>query len=84
LDDPAFELVHRRVPARSSFCCFQHVKNPRAIAAGAGGVVVGSALVSAIKDSLDRNGKATERAVKAVVCLVAKLAGGVRGAKSKA
>jgi tryptophan synthase alpha chain len=40
--------------------------------------VVGSALVSAIKDSLDRNGKATTRTVKAVTKLVSELAGGVR------
>src|SRR5262245_23409520 len=56
----------------------------RAIAAGADGVVVGSALASAIKDSLDRNGKATARTVKAVIRLVAELARGVRGAKRKA
>jgi len=55
-------------------------KQARAIAKGADGVVVGSALVSAIKDSLDRNGKATARTVKAVATLVAELAGGVRGA----
>jgi tryptophan synthase alpha chain len=51
----------------------------RAIAAGAEGVVVGSALVGAVKDSLGRNGKATARTVKAVTRLVAELAGGVRG-----
>jgi tryptophan synthase alpha chain len=56
----------------------------RAIAAGAEAVVVGSALVSAIKDSLDRNGKATARTVTAVTKLVAELAGGVRSAKRKA
>jgi tryptophan synthase alpha chain len=53
----------------------------RAIAAGAEGVVVGSALVGAVKDSLDKNGKATPRTVKAVTKLVAELATGVRGAK---
>jgi tryptophan synthase alpha chain len=53
----------------------------RAIAAGAEGVVVGSALVNAIKDSLDKKGKATARTVKAVTGLVAELAEGVRGAK---
>jgi tryptophan synthase alpha chain len=52
-----------------------------AIAHGADGVVVGSALVSAIKDSLDAQGKATERTVKAVTDLVAKLADGVRAAR---
>jgi tryptophan synthase alpha chain len=52
-----------------------------AIARGADGVVVGSALVSAIKDSLDAQGNATERTVKAVTDLVAELAEGVRGAR---
>jgi tryptophan synthase alpha chain len=59
-------------------------KQARAIAAGAEAVVVGSALVDAIKDSLDNKGKATARTVKAVAKLVAELAGGVRGAKKSA
>jgi tryptophan synthase alpha chain len=58
-------------------------KQARAIAGGAEAVVVGSALVGAIKDSLDKNGKATARTVKAVTALAAELAGGVRGAKRK-
>jgi len=58
-------------------------KQARAIAGGADGVVVGSALVGAIKDSLDRHGKATRRTVKAVTALASELAGGVRGAKRK-
>jgi tryptophan synthase alpha chain len=49
-----------------------------AIARGADGVVVGSALVSAVKDSLDESGKATQRTVEAVTGLVAQLAAGVR------
>jgi tryptophan synthase alpha chain len=53
----------------------------RAIAQGADGVVVGSVLVDAVKDSLDPNGKATARTVAAVADLVARLAAGVRGAK---
>jgi tryptophan synthase alpha chain len=56
----------------------------RAIAAGAEGVVVGSALVGAVKDSLDKKGKATARTVKAVTRLVAELASGVREAHRKA
>jgi tryptophan synthase alpha chain len=56
----------------------------RAIAAGADGVVVGSALVGAIKDSLDNKGKATAGTVKAATRLVSELAGGVRAAKRKA
>ena len=50
------------------------------IARGADGVVVGSALVDALKASLDKNGKATRKSVKAVTDLVTALAEGVRGA----
>ena len=52
-----------------------------AIAAGADGVVVGSVLVDAVKDSLDGDGKATAKTVPAVTALVTELAAGVRGAK---
>jgi tryptophan synthase alpha chain len=48
-----------------------------AIAEHADGVVVGSALVNAVRDSLD-GGKATSGTVKAVADLVADLAAGVR------
>jgi tryptophan synthase alpha chain len=51
------------------------------IARGADGVVVGSALVDALKQSLDRNGKPTARTVAAVTGLVADLAAGVRTAR---
>jgi tryptophan synthase alpha chain len=51
----------------------------RAIAKGADGVVVGSALVDALKASLDKNGKATRKSVRAVTDLVTALADGVRG-----
>jgi tryptophan synthase alpha chain len=51
-----------------------------AIAPGADGVVVGSALVDAVKNSLDAGGKATSSTVQAVTDLVAELAAGVRGA----
>jgi tryptophan synthase alpha chain len=62
------------------------VKTPahaRAIARGADGVVVGSALIDALKRSLDKNSKATRKTVKAVTDLVAALAAGVRGARRK-
>jgi tryptophan synthase alpha chain len=55
-----------------------------AIASGADGVVVGSALVSALKASLDRDDKATAKTVEAVTGLVAELARGVRGARQHA
>ncbi|GGB40372.1 tryptophan synthase alpha chain [Roseibium aquae] len=47
----------------------------------ADGVVVGSVLVNAIKDSLDEAGQATDRTVAAVTDLVADLAGGVARAR---
>jgi tryptophan synthase alpha chain len=54
-------------------------QHARAIAAGADGVVVGSALVDALRASLDPEGRATSRTVAAVSDLVAALAQGVRG-----
>jgi tryptophan synthase alpha chain len=51
-----------------------------AIARGADGVVVGSALVDAVKASLDADGNATARTIAAVTDLVADLAAGVRNA----
>jgi tryptophan synthase alpha chain len=59
-------------------------EHARAIAAGADGVVVGSALVEAIRASLDPSGKASARTVPAVRDLVADLAAGVRGARQQA
>jgi tryptophan synthase alpha chain len=55
----------------------------RAIAQGADGVVVGSALVEALRQSLDKHNKATRKTVKAVTDLVATLADGVRGARRR-
>jgi len=54
------------------------------IAAGADGVVVGSALVNALKGSLDADDRASAKTVTAVVNLVAELARGVRGARGAA
>ena len=51
------------------------------IGQGADGVVVGSALVGAIADSLDEHGKATSETPKAVQTLVSELASGVRSVK---
>ena len=56
----------------------------RAIAQVADGVVVGSALVDALKQSLGADMKATKSSVKAVTDLVATLADGVRGARRMA
>ncbi len=53
----------------------------RAIGATADGVVVGSAIVEAVRTSLDGNGAATNRTVAAVTELVGDLAKGVRAAR---
>src|SRR5690349_15205194 len=74
---------HTKLPVAVGFGV-RTAKQARAIAAGAEGVVVGSALVNVVKESLDKNGKATSRTVKAVTQLVSELAGGVRRAKQKA
>ena len=44
--------------------------------------VVGSALVNAVRDSLDRGGRATARTVAAVSRLVAELGAGLRSARA--
>jgi tryptophan synthase alpha chain len=56
----------------------------RAIAENANGAVVGTALVDALRDSLDAEGRATPRTVGAVADLVSALAQGVRGARQAA
>jgi tryptophan synthase alpha chain len=53
------------------------------IAAGADGVVVGSALVGTIKDSLDADSRATSTTVENVLKLVSELAQGVRQGRGK-
>jgi tryptophan synthase alpha chain len=55
--------------------------NAAAVAASADGVVVGTALISVLKDTLDPEGAATERTVPAVAAYVADLARGVRSAR---
>ncbi len=74
---------HTRLPVAVGFGV-RTAKQARAIASSAEAVVVGSALVSAVKDSLDRKGKATAKTVKAVTALVADLAKGVRTARKTA
>jgi tryptophan synthase alpha chain len=58
------------------------IKTPaqaKAIAKGADGVVVGSALVTTIADTLDAKGNATRKTAPAVLELVASLAAALRG-----
>ena len=53
----------------------------KTIAANADGVVVGSALVNAVLESLNKKGQATGKTKKAVLSLVSDIAKGVRAAK---
>ena len=59
-------------------------ESARGIAATADGAVVGTALVDAVRGSLDAEGRPTAKTVGAVADLVASLAQGVRGAKQAA
>lgn len=59
-------------------------ENAGAIASHSDGAVVGTALVDALKNSLDAEGRATARTVNAVAELTAALAQGVRSAKQAA
>ena len=54
------------------------------IARGADGVVVGTALVEAVRTSLDADNKATAKTVDAVTALVKDIAAGVRRARKQA
>jgi tryptophan synthase alpha chain len=72
---------HTKLPVAVGFGV-RTAEQAAAIASGADGVVVGSALVSALKASLDRDDKATAKTVEAVTGLVAELAKGVRGARA--
>ena len=74
---------HTKLPVCVGFGV-RNAESAAGIARHADGVVVGSALVGAVKDSLDGNGKATARTVTAVTDLVKELAKGVRGAALKA
>ena len=71
---------HTRLPVSVGFGV-RTAEHARAIAEGADGVVVGTALVEAVRQSLDAQGKATTRTVTAVTDLVAQLAAGVRSAR---
>ncbi len=60
----------------------KNAANAQAVAAAADGVVVGSALVSAVKDSLDTENRAGADTVDAVTRLVTEIARGMRRARS--
>ena len=59
----------------------KNAANAEAIATHADGVVVGSALIDALKRSLDSQDRATPNTVTAVTSLVSEIAGGVRAAR---
>jgi tryptophan synthase alpha chain len=74
---------HTKLPV----CVGFGIRTPQAaqaIAEKANGAVVGTALVDALRDSLDEQGGATGKTVAAVANLAASLAQGVRGAKQAA
>jgi tryptophan synthase alpha chain len=69
---------HTRLPVCVGFGV-RTAEQARALAQAGDGVVVGSALVEAVRQSLDANGKATKATVSSVTDLVRALADGVRG-----
>jgi tryptophan synthase alpha chain len=71
---------HCRLPVAVGFGV-RTAHQAAAIARGADGVVVGSALVNALKETLDERNWATAPTLNAVTGLVAELARGVRGAR---
>ena len=74
---------HTKLPV----CVGFGIRTPEAaygIAQKADGAVVGTALVDALRGSLDAEGRATAKTVTAVADLVSALAQGVRGAKQAA
>jgi tryptophan synthase alpha chain len=71
---------HTQLPVCVGFGV-RSAEQARGIAEGADGVVVGSALVEAVRTSLDGRGRASAETVASVGNLVSQLAQGVRGAR---
>ena len=69
--------AHTALPVAVGFGV-KNAASAAAIAAHADGVVVGSAIVEALRASLDRDGKATGKSVEAVADLVTEIAKGMR------
>jgi len=74
---------HTKLPVAVGFGV-KAAAQAKAIAEGADGVVVGSALIEALRGSLDQSGRATAQTVNAVSALVSSLAEGVRAARKVA
>jgi tryptophan synthase alpha chain len=72
--------AHTRLPVAVGFGV-RTAQNAREIAQGADAVVVGSALIDRLRESLDPQGRSTEGTVKAVITLVSELADGVRSVR---
>jgi tryptophan synthase alpha chain len=71
---------HTRLPVAVGFGV-RTAENAREIAQGADAVVVGSALIDRLRDSLDSEERPTDGTVKAVTSLVSELADGVRSVR---
>jgi tryptophan synthase alpha chain len=71
---------HTKLPVAVGFGV-KTAENARTIACGADAVVVGSAIVETIRESLDARGHATAKTVENVANLVSSLAQGVRTAR---
>jgi tryptophan synthase alpha chain len=71
---------HTKLPVAVGFGV-KSAANAREIAQGADAVVVGSALIDKLRESLGPDGKATAGTVKAVTTLVSELADGVRSVR---
>lgn len=74
---------HTQLPVAVGFGV-KNADTAEQIAKGADGVVVGTALVEAVRTSLDAQGKATSKTVDAVSALVKDIAAGVRRARKQA
>lgn len=75
--------AHTALPVAVGFGV-KTAENAAAVAGYADGVVVGTALITVLKDSLDAQDAATDGTVQAVAAYVADLARGVRGARRRA
>jgi len=73
--------AHTNLPVAVGFGV-KNAESAAEIAAHADGVVVGSALIDALKNSLDSDNRATSKTVSAVTDLVADIARGVRRARA--
>ena len=74
---------HTSLPVAVGFGV-KNAQTAASIAAHADGVVVGTALIDAMKKTLDANDRATKDTVNAVTSLVAEIAGGVKSARRAA